>query len=74
MADHASGFRLPDELRQRLDALAASLSARAAGTRVTRSDVVRIALGRGVDALEHELDDTRQIGLSGVPSSKGGRP
>ncbi len=51
--DAFMGVRLPRALVARVDALAARMHRRAV-SRVTRSDVVRLALLRGLDALEAE--------------------
>jgi hypothetical protein len=45
------------ETIDRLDKLAALLSARAGGVRVTRSDAVRTAVEHGIVALEAQLAD-----------------
>ena len=50
-----TSVRLDDDITARLDAIAELMSARAAGTRITRSDAVRAAVLRGVDVLEQEL-------------------
>lgn len=49
--------RMNDELAEKIDAVAAKLSQRAAGVEVTRSDVVRVALDRGLEAI---LSDTNK--------------
>jgi hypothetical protein len=51
--DAFMGVRLPRALQTRIDALAARMDRRAV-SRVTRSDVVRLALLRGLDVLEAE--------------------
>lgn len=73
LADHVS-TRLAPELADRLDRVAVRLRERSHGAaRVSRSDVLRAALTRGLDALEHEIDgESRQLGLSGPPGTKGG--
>lgn len=53
-------LRLEQEILDRLDRIAAALSERAAGVRVTRADATRIALERGATALEAELGLTRR--------------
>lgn len=45
-------FRLPDQLVRRLDRHAERLRAEQPGMRVTRADVVRVLLERGLDAAE----------------------
>jgi predicted transcriptional regulator len=52
--------RIDDELVDRLDELAKVLSARAAGAGMSRSNAVRVALERGVEALEAELGKSRK--------------
>lgn len=46
--------RLEDELIARLDALAAALTERTAGVKVSRSAAMRAALERGLASLEDE--------------------
>jgi len=48
-------FLIPDEWRERADALAERLTP---GVRLSRSDVLRLALGRGLDALDAEHPKT----------------
>jgi predicted transcriptional regulator len=48
-------IRLDDDLVARLDALAAALTERAAGVKVTRTAAMRTALERGIAALESEV-------------------
>ena len=47
--------RLDEAMVARLDAVAEAMSKRAAGASVSRSEVVRVAVDRGVSALEAEL-------------------
>lgn len=47
-------IRLEDDLIARLDALAAALTERAAGVKVTRTAAMRAALERGLESLEDE--------------------
>jgi len=47
-------IRLEDDLIARLDALAAALTERAAGVKVSRTAAMRAALERGLVALEAE--------------------
>lgn len=47
--------KVDDELAERLDRLAAEMSARAGGAQVTRSNAMRVALERGMEALETEF-------------------
>ncbi len=49
-------FRLPADLVRRLDALAERLSEERPGIEITRSDVVRMLLLRGVDEEERRHD------------------
>lgn len=58
--DSAVALRLPDEWLKRADALVEFLLESRPGMSVTRSDVLRIALARGLDALEAERDGNRQ--------------
>lgn len=48
-------LRFDTEIIERVDALAALLSQRVEGVRVTRSDVFRLAVDRGLPVLEAEL-------------------
>ena len=48
-------IRLEDDLIARLDALAAALTERAAGAKVSRTAAMRAALERGLQALEAEV-------------------
>jgi hypothetical protein len=48
-------IRLGEELLARLDRVTAEMSKRAAGADVPRSSAIRLALERGLDALEAEL-------------------
>ncbi len=45
-------IRLPEALRRRLDAYAGRLRREQPGITITRSDVMRLLLERGLDALE----------------------
>jgi hypothetical protein len=49
------GIRAEQDTIDRLDAAALALSAKASGANVTRSDAARVALERGLVALENEL-------------------
>ena len=49
------GIRVSDAMVARLDRIARTLSDRAEGANVTRSDAARVALESGVDALERKL-------------------
>lgn len=53
-------IRLEDDLVARLDALAAVLTERAAGVKVTRTAAMRSALERGLEALEDEVGTPRR--------------
>ena len=53
-------FRLEPEMGERLQALADELAKRAAGAPVTRSHVARMAVERGIPALEEELGLNRR--------------
>lgn len=57
-------IRLEDELVERIDRLAGKMQERAAGAAVTRTAAVKVALTRGLDALEAEL------GLAGRRAKK----
>ena len=47
--------KVDDEFAARLDRLAEVMSARAGGAQVSRSNAMRVALDRGIDALELEF-------------------
>jgi hypothetical protein len=49
-----------DEQIERFDRIAEALSARAAGTKITRSDAIRASADRGAAALETELGLTKR--------------
>lgn len=53
-------IRLEDDLIERLDTLAAALTVRAAGVKVSRTAAMRAALERGLAALEAEARVTAQ--------------
>jgi predicted transcriptional regulator len=55
MTEHPVSFRLDSATVARLDTLAEALTVRAAGATVNRSSVLRLAVERGVTALEAEL-------------------
>lgn len=55
MATRSVTARLEEDLVERLDRLAAALSARAKGAEVSRSDALRVAATAGLDALEKEI-------------------
>lgn len=57
-------IRLEDELVERIDRLASTMQKRAAGAEVTRTAAAKVALTRGLDALEAEL------GLAGRRAKK----
>lgn len=59
------GIRVSDAMVARLDRIARTLSDRAEGANVTRSDAARVALESGVDALERKL---------GLASGEGAAP
>jgi predicted transcriptional regulator len=50
-----TSIRLDADLIDRLDRLAESMSDRAGGAPVNRSSAARVALERGIDALESEF-------------------
>ncbi len=50
-----TSIRLDAEILDRLDRIAEAMTARAAGAPVNRSTAARVALERGLDALEAEL-------------------
>lgn len=54
MTERPLAVRLDEDTIARLDKLTEVLSVRAAGARVSRSDVVRSAIARGLDMLESE--------------------
>lgn len=58
-------FRLPSELVLRIDRYWRALARRAQGNDVTRSDVVRTALTRGMRELEREARADRTAKKSG---------
>jgi len=60
MAESPISIRLDEGLLARLDALAEELTKRAAGARVGRSSVMRLALERGLASLEGELGLARK--------------
>lgn len=64
MTAKAIPIRIESELLERIDRLAEALQERAAGAPVTRSGAMRVAMERGLGALEAEL------GLSGRRASK----
>lgn len=49
------GFRIPKDLDQRVDVLRDSLSAKVAGLDITKSQLYRTLLERGLKSLEDEL-------------------
>lgn len=49
------GVRLDPARVDRLDAVAAEMTRRAAGAEVKRSDAARVAMERGINSLEKEL-------------------
>lgn len=55
MTEVPCSVRIDKALVARLDAVAAAMSARAAGAPVKRSSAIRAALERGIDALEAEF-------------------
>lgn len=56
--DIQTAFRLPSALVERLDAYAERLRQNVPGVRISRADVVRLVLGRGLDQVERELGKT----------------
>lgn len=52
--------RLDDAIESRLDVLAKRMSERAHGAEVTKSNVLRVAIERGLEALEHDLGVARK--------------
>jgi hypothetical protein len=66
MPDRAIPIRLDDAFIERLDRLAEALAERAAGAHVSRSSAIRVALDRGVGALEAELG----LGKASKPKRK----
>jgi predicted transcriptional regulator len=55
MTTPAIAIRLESELLERIDRLASTMQERAAGAEVTRTAAMKVALTRGLDALEAEL-------------------
>lgn len=53
--DRPLPIRLEDDTIERLDRLAAALTERAAGVKVSRSGAMRATIERGLDVLEAEL-------------------
>lgn len=49
------GFRIPKDLDQRVDVLRDALSAKVAGLDITKSQLYRTLLERGLKSLEDEL-------------------
>jgi predicted transcriptional regulator len=64
MTTPAIAIRLESELLERIDRLAGKMQERAAGAEVTRTAAMKVALTRGLDALEAEL------GLAGRRAKK----
>jgi hypothetical protein len=64
--------RVPSSLVPRLDRIREALSMRAAGARLKRSDAIRAAIERGVEALESELGIVESE--PSKPAPKGGKP
>jgi hypothetical protein len=60
MIEKPLAVRFSDDQIARADRVAEALSVRAAGTRVTRSDAIRAAFDRGLEALEAELSLTKK--------------
>lgn len=60
MTEHPVSVRLDTDTVGRLDKLAEVLTARAAGATVNRSAVVRLAVERGIAALEAELGQSKK--------------
>lgn len=55
-----TAIRLEDEDRERIGALAEALTARAHGAEVTASQALRVALRRGLDAIEAEMAEGKK--------------
>jgi predicted transcriptional regulator len=49
-------LKADDSLASRLDALVEAMSVGAAGAKISRSNAMRVALERGLDALEAEFN------------------
>lgn len=62
------GIRVSDAMVARLDRIARTLSARAEGANISRSDAARIALHLGIDAHERKLGLTS--GEGAPPANK----
>lgn len=55
MPGRPTPIRIEEDVIQRLDAIAAAMTERAAGVKVARSNVIRLALERGMAVLEEDL-------------------
>jgi len=55
MTDHSVTTRIDDDLFARLEQLTQAMSRRVAGVQLKRATVIRVALERGICALEAEL-------------------
>ena len=66
-------LKLAPEVIQRLDRLTAVLSERAAGIPVSRADLMRTAMERGLDAIERELLAKKRKSVPRAPR-KGPKP
>jgi predicted transcriptional regulator len=60
MTEQPIAVRLDAEILDRLDRIGSALSERAAGVRMNRSAVLRVAIEHGIAALETELGLVRQ--------------
>ena len=58
--DLQTAIRMPRRLIERVDAYAEHFRELRPGIIVSRSDIIRLALGRGLDALETELQPPKK--------------
>ena len=55
MADRPLAVRFSEETIERFDRIAATMSERAAGAKVSRARAIGVAMDRGIELLEAEL-------------------
>lgn len=67
--DRPVPVRFGDELLARADRAAEALAARAAGLRVTRSEVLRLAADRGLKSLEDEIAEQNAMEADEISTS-----
>ena len=61
MTDRPLSIRFSAEFLERMDRLAASMSAHAAGARVPRAQAIRMSIERGATVLEAELGIAKKV-------------